>query len=375
MENPTSLVCEICMKPQSSSSGLKQHIRRIHKKVSLLPIQCRLCEKILRDEHTLKCHIKAVHEPKKFSCSYNSCNKSFSQVGILNAHLRTHDPNKLYQCNVCGISYKDKGYYLKHIQVHTSGTKPYECEICGKSYLQVSHLKDHMTIHTGDKPFKCELCEKTFRHSGSLREHTNSHKGLKLYKCVACAYSTSYRKNLIAHQKKHSSSNVLIVQQETESSNESRSLYREDNDSPLTILVNIQQTGSSQSDPELKELDIATCEVHNIVEIPCNLESVEVPTQVSPLSLLLSAAASEPNISECEQNTSDLKPSDEPSRPLDLSVSAQVCKNPESDILEFTSANSGRRRSVFLVEESDYEHQGDMTVVDPIKVTGVNKSS
>ena len=180
---------------------------------------------------------------------------------------------------------------------------------------------------------------------------------------------------MIAHQKKHSSSNVLIVQQGTESSNESRSLYREDNDSPLTILVNIQQTGSSQSDPELKELDIATCEVHNIVEIPCNLESVEVPTQVSPLSLLLSAAASEPNISECEQNTSDLKPSDEPSRPLDLSVSAQVCKNPESDILEFTSANSGRRRSVFLVEESDYEHQGDMTVVDPIKVTGVNKSS
>ena len=91
--------------------------------------------------------------------------------------------------------------------------------------------------------------------------------------------------------------------------------------------------------------------------------------------MLLSAAASESKTSDRFGSAAlkfDLP--EESSRPLDLSVSAQVSKNPESDILEFTSVNSGRRRSVFLVEELDYEHQGEMTVVDPLKVTGVNKN-
>ena len=74
----------------------------------------------------------------------------------------------------------------------------------------------------------------------------------------------------------------------------------------------------------------------------------------------------------------DLEQELDPS-PLDLSVACRhssglsgLSKNPENDFLEFTSVNSGRRRSVFLAEELDFEHQGDMTVVDPVKVTGVN---
>ena len=66
---------------------------------------------------------------------------------------------------------------------------------------------------------------------------------------------------------------------------------------------------------------------------------------------------------------------DDAAAPLDLSVAAAahgLSKNPENDFLEFTSVNSGRRRSVFLAEERDFETQADMTVVDPVKVTGVN---
>ena len=182
MQESSNLKCEICMKPQSSTAGLKQHIRRIHKNTPLVPIQCSECEKILRDEHTLKCHIKAVHSSKDFSCPYENCLKSFSQAGILNAHLKTHSDEKIYNCNICGLSYKDRSYYLKHLNVHDSGKKPYECEICGQSYIQSSHLKDHMTLHTGEKRFKCETCDKCFRQSKSYKEHLNSHNGLKPYK-------------------------------------------------------------------------------------------------------------------------------------------------------------------------------------------------
>jgi len=191
-EDTPSLVCEMCMKPQSTSAGLKQHMRRIHKRVSLVPIQCHQCEKLLRDEHTLKCHIKAVHGSKNYSCPYEGCKKSFSQSGILNAHLKTHSEIKAFECSVCGSKYKDKGYYLKHLNSHHN-QKPFQCELCGKSYFQKSHLKDHLTLHTGEKRFKCEVCDKSFRQSNSFREHLNSHNKIKLHKVKTILYSVKFK--------------------------------------------------------------------------------------------------------------------------------------------------------------------------------------
>eukprot|EP00092_Neocalanus_flemingeri_P015551 GFUD01016833.1.p1 GENE.GFUD01016833.1~~GFUD01016833.1.p1 ORF type:complete len:444 (+),score=79.68 GFUD01016833.1:295-1626(+) len=441
MEESPELVCEICLKPQSSTAGLKQHIRRIHKKIPLVPIQCNQCEKILRDEHTLKCHMKAVHGSKNLACPYESCPKTFSQAGILNAHLKTHSEEKVYSCDFCGLNYKDRGYYQKHLNVHHNGKKPYECEVCGKSYIQSSHLKDHMTLHTGEKRFKCEECNKYFRLSKSYKEHLNSHNGLKPYKCSTCSFTTSYRKNLNAHEKKHypnftengvtsistlfkcnkceldcKSEDDLIKHErihdkdyfcefcqedfdhseqlnehlrvcKAQCQNDAQNtfdkaeattidMYNDEQKAPVIILVNIPQEENQDhhSTSGLESFDISSCEVHSVVEIPCDIQTGEVSeNEVSPLSILLSAAASESGASVRFGQSHKFDLPEEASRPLDLSVSTQVSKNPESDILEFTSVNSGRRRSVFLVEELDYEHQGEMTVVDPLKVTGVNK--
>ena len=40
------------------------------------------------------------------------------------------------------------------------------------------------------------------------------------------------------------------------------------------------------------------------------------------------------------------------------------------EYLSYQAENPGRRRSVFLAEQLDYEHQGEMRVVDPTQVTG-----
>ena len=40
------------------------------------------------------------------------------------------------------------------------------------------------------------------------------------------------------------------------------------------------------------------------------------------------------------------------------------------EFLAYQAENQGRRRSAFLAEQLDYEHQGEMRVVDPAEVTG-----
>jgi len=394
MEVEEALRCELCMKLQSSKPALKQHIRRIHSKAALAPIQCNLCQKILRDEHTLKCHIKAVHDPKKFPCP--QCTKSFSQVGILNAHLKVHSDEKLFTCEICEQKYKDVSYFKRHQESHF-GNKPHECNVCGKKYLQASHLKDHLSAHTGERKFTCDICMKSFRHSKPYKEHINMHQGIKPHKCSVCSYTSAFKKNLNVHVKRHNldslyypeGKNVHFKCEECEESFTSSHHLKthkhsyhplvteeilidhdemiighstkqcpgllEDNDPPIIILVNLPQ---ELSGPGLGEdLEEVGVRVEEVVE-------EEGTHPMSPMALLLSAAESS---EDCDDGAT---------APLDLSItasgSAQLSKNPDNDFLEFTSVNSGRRRSVFLAEELDFEHQADMTIVDPLKVIGGN---
>jgi len=397
MEISDTLRCDLCLKFQSSKAALKQHMRRIHTKGPLVPIQCNHCEKILRDEHTLKCHIKAVHAPKNFACE--QCNKSFSAVGILNAHMKVHSDEKMYTCEICEQKYKDVSYFKRHQESHY-GNKPHECQICGKKYLQASHLKDHMSSHTGERRFTCEICCKCFRHAKPFKEHRNMHQGLKPYSCNHCSYTSSFKKNLQVHQKRHSSALVQVRKTkspELQPCQEYNQTFRTKNnlkartssDHPLPsrddiLICRDDDANDSFLDQEGPPIFIIT-ELEGEDEVVVEVVEEERGEAMSPMSILLSAAESSESGTEGsgEYIAEDLNSdgdylADDTAAPLDLSVaavsSAHLSKNIENDFLEFTSVNSGRRRSVFLAEELDFEHQGDMTVVDPMKVAGVNSN-
>lgn len=391
MELTEGLRCELCGKYQSSKAALKQHMRRIHSKAPLVPIQCSLCEKILRDEHTLKCHIKAVHGAKTFTCHH--CSKCFSSVGLLNSHIKVHSDEKLFTCEICGQKYKDVSYFKRHQESHY-GNKPHECQICGKKYLQASHLKDHMSAHTGERRFNCEICCKSFRHAKPFKEHLNMHKGLKPYTCHVCTYASSFKKNLQEHQKRHSATpgearkakkpvlqNCEVCNETCRTKNDLKAHVSSNH--PLPSREGILITKDDSADPFMnqdnppiiilvnlaREQEDEEEEVGQEVEVEQE-DDEDRENTMSPMSILLSAAESSANSGASRDYLEDTP------APLDLSVAttgtAHLSKNPDHDFLEFTSVNSGRRRSVFLAEELDFEHQGDMTVVDPVKVTGVN---
>ena len=181
------------------------------------------------------------------------------------------------------------------------------------------------------------------------------HKGIKPHACHSCSYKSAFKKNLQVHERRHAAA----------AADKPRGSSAGLQEAPIIILVNL--AGSAELEHMEEEEGV-------VVEVEAEQQEEEA---MSPMSLLLSAAESSEGgvvVEELAAGGRYLSP-DDAAAPLDLSVAAAahgLSKNPENDFLEFTSVNSGRRRSVFLAEERDFETQADMTVVDPVKVTGVN---
>ena len=154
---------------------------------------------------------KAGHFKKKnFEC--NVCPKTFSQLGHLNRHVRTHTDERAFQCKTCKKRFTEMGSLKRHVVVHT-GERRYVCTVCSKSFNLSSTLKLHLRVHTGEKPFQCKICMMLFADLSNMRRHERLHTGEKPHRCSVCKRQFARKSDLVnhlrTHQEKPDDSNVV----------------------------------------------------------------------------------------------------------------------------------------------------------------------
>ncbi|EDV91304.1 zinc finger protein 16 [Drosophila grimshawi] len=159
--------CVYCGKCLQSAPSLVMHLR-LHN--GERPFACDVCPKTFKTNGGLVVHQKRHLKLIEFECEY--CGKGFVESSNLKRHIASlHTSDRPHRCTICQHSFA-RVYLLElHKRTHT-GERPYACSWCDSSFAQLSVLRSHERIHSGERRHRCDLCQKTFSRLSQLKKHT-----------------------------------------------------------------------------------------------------------------------------------------------------------------------------------------------------------
>ncbi|XP_039429110.1 zinc finger protein 426-like [Culex pipiens pallens] len=194
-EMHSKYVCDICGLVLKHKYTLEVHLRR-HKGESKYP--CQYCRTAYFTSNELKLHMSVVHlSLVDFQC--NDCGLAFKNKKSLLLHSRTHSEQRSYQCEECDMSFKTSAHLRRHHNTVHRAIK-FSCSLCSVSYGRKDKLRMHMErTHNIQTYFPCDICLKSFSSAADLAEHKAHHARPKELECATCLVAFLNRKEFDDH--------------------------------------------------------------------------------------------------------------------------------------------------------------------------------
>lgn len=194
--------CTECSKRCKSLHGLKHHMK-VHNSDEEIEVRCNICDKVFPCKRNLKVHT-LVHEDKKlYQCTI--CGKTYKWLESLRKHEKyAHEEERVHKCDECPKSYKYPETLTEHKKTHSNSVINLRCRLCLKVFSSKDALKQHTATHDDKRPYVCEICGKTYKWSANWKHHVrNAHGEERKYKCDICPKSYKYPATLSQHKRTH----------------------------------------------------------------------------------------------------------------------------------------------------------------------------
>ncbi|XP_028629204.1 Kruppel-like factor 18 [Grammomys surdaster] len=92
---------------------------------------------------------KTPYPLKRYNCTYQDCNKSYTKSHHLKNHMKKHTGERDYACDETGCPWSFfRLEDLKRHKIKHSGVRPHTCPECNKSYSRLNYLNQHLKSHT-----------------------------------------------------------------------------------------------------------------------------------------------------------------------------------------------------------------------------------